>query len=335
MANLDRLKSALSSVHHAWCFYEPSGSIVSLLERNLSHIDPTSWISRLEWGGVYVNGRAARFDFSPFPPFRLEYFEPKFDFQNSSEYFPQFSTDWIVFEDEFLIVASKPHGIACLPTREQRNVNLKRYLDDYVGHPIHMPSRLDTSTSGLVVVSKHSASHRGLQMLFQRREIQKRYLFETASKVRWDEITVEASIGKDRSHPILRKVIDDESSKPALTHLRKITTTREEHPEAGSFDATLIAATPKTGRTHQIRVHSSHLGIPIIGDNFYGGFDIPGLRLFSYELEFHHPITDELLIIRAPSRHWPNWAARYYSSSNSGSPELTTAGGIGLEAVGG
>ncbi len=284
MNRLERLKRSLSSVHHSFTYYERGESIYSLIEKN---------IPGAHHEGIYVNGRSIKFDFSPISPVKIEYFEKK-----EPEFDINLSPDHIIYQDQFIIIIYKPKGLSTLPTREKKSVNLKHKIETILGHSVHLPSRLDTSTEGLVVLSKNEESHNALQNLFVERKITKKYLFETASQITWQEKSVLLPIVKDSLHPILRTV-SRYGTKPARTDFTKLEINNRN----------FVLARPLTGRTHQIRVHAMASGIPIIGDNFYEGeFCENGLRLISYSVSFPHPVTDEPVTIFAPSKFWPKWA---------------------------
>ena len=286
MNRLERLKKSLSSVHHSFTYYDRGESIHSLLRINLPGI-----VTHTE--GIYVNGRQIKFDFSPISPVKIEYFEKK-----EPDFDVEISANHIIYQDQFILIIYKPKGLSTLPTRERKTINLKHKVESLLGYPVHLPSRLDTSTEGLVVLSKNEESHNALQSLFVERRITKKYLFETASKIPWSEKSVLLPIVKDLTHPILRTV-SSLGTKPARTDFTKL--------EIG--DRHFVLARPLTGRTHQIRVHAMASGIPIIGDNFYEGkFCNDGLRLISYSVSFAHPITNEKLTIFAPRNFWPAWA---------------------------
>ena len=275
-----------------------------MLKSSFPHIDPRSWDARLDWGGVYVNGRMKLKDTELPCPCQLEYFEPKYPFEERFSFYPQFSESWILFNDCDVIVVFKPIGLSCLPSREQRHLHLKGYIEGYLKQRIHMPSRLDTATSGMLVISKSARMNKHLQQAFEFRRVAKYYLLETASVPDWDELLVDASIGKDRTHPILRKT-GGEDPKEARTQFAVICHSSIKN---SSQKTALIRAKPLTGRTHQIRTHCAHAGIPIVGDNFYGGAIHDSFHLISYPLEFYHPIEKKLITIILPERFWPGWA---------------------------
>lgn len=299
MDRLSRLKSSLSSVHHSFTYYERGDSISSLLKKHLP-------FNEFNEEGIYVNGRAFLYDFSPITPVKIEYFERK-----KSDLDIKISVDHIVYQDEFFLIVYKPKGLSTLPTREKKTINLKHKMQELLETTVHLPSRLDTSTEGLVVMSKNPAYHNALQDLFVKREIHKYYIFETANRVSWQEKSVLLPIVKDSLHPILRTV-SRRGNKPARTDFTF-------YPINERY---FVLAKPFTGRTHQIRVHAFASGISIIGDNFYeGAFCQDGLRLMSYLVQFDHPVTKEPIKIMAPEKFWPTWATPLLEHLKAGAEE--------------
>jgi 23S rRNA-/tRNA-specific pseudouridylate synthase len=277
------------------------------LRRKLPQLDPASWPERVQWGGLFINGKEALSDQRlPFPC-RIEYYEPRFDFRDPYSFFPRFDPSWIQYRDEDLLVTFKPAGLPTLPAREQKRYCLKRYLEDYLGGLVHMPSRLDMATSGLVAVSCSAQAHHKLQRQFERRRVEKSYLLETASPIRFSEMTVDRPIGKDPQHPILRKVVSA-GGQDASTYFRVVG--HGVHAVLdGSIPSTLLLAQPHTGRTHQIRVHALYGGFPLIGDPFYGGYPDAELHLISFRLRLAHPLTRANLEVTLAPNLWPKWAA--------------------------
>lgn len=312
--DLQRIESAFTSRCHRFLFHTPEttpASVISALTQNLPHIDPLSWEQRLAWGGTFVNGIEVNQEQSLPVPCKLEYYEPKFRIEDADTVFPAFSTSFIIYEDSHLLAVFKPAKLSTLPGKEQKHYNLRSYLDQYVGAPVHMPSRLDMSTAGLVIVSKRMESHNRLQSLFVRRTIQKTYLLEVSDEVKWSSNENRRSLDKDPRHPVLRRTVES-GGKVAHTQFRRIAS-----HESETGPRTLLEAKPVTGRTHQIRVHSADLGLPIVGDDFYGGAPESGLRLLSFSLSFRHPLTSEPLKLRVPSHLLPAWALAITADDNS------------------
>jgi RluA family pseudouridine synthase len=297
--DLVRIEETFITKHWDWKLLELTTPVFLLdaLQQKLPHITSESWPERLAWGGAFINGVEAIANRLLPIPCRIEYYEPKFDYTKAHSFFPAFDTDRICFEDEHLLVYVKPGGLPCVPAREQRYNNLRSYLDKYLGRPIHMPSRLDMSTYGLVPVSKHPLTHDALQQIFQRRQIEKRYILKTPHAPNWITCEVSQNITKHPGHPVLR-CCSSQDGKQALTGFEVLNS-----DSTGS----LILATPHTGRTHQIRVHAHSLGCSIIGDNFYQGVKHQTLHLACFQLIFNHPLSHERLTIEIPQKLRPLW----------------------------
>ncbi len=270
------------------------------LQKLAPHIDESSWAQRLTFGGIFLNGRVPESLDTPLPcPCCIEYYEPRFQISEASSFFPAFRADQIVYQDEDLVAAYKPPGLPSMPARDQAQFSLKQQLDHHLSCTIHMPSRLDMSAQGLLVMSTQERMHKPLQRLFEERKLCKSYCLLTDTAPSWEEQTCVEPIGLDARHPVLRKV-RGQNAQDAETHF----TVLQRHPDGSA----LLRAQPKTGRTHQIRVHAAYLGCAIRGDKFYSSKPEAQLHLLSYKLEFIHPIGRHSLSIRLPERFCPAWA---------------------------
>jgi tRNA pseudouridine32 synthase/23S rRNA pseudouridine746 synthase len=194
----------------------------------------------------------------------------------------------IVYEDSFLLVINKPHGLLSVPGKEIQDSVFSRiqlkYPDATGPLIVH---RLDMDTSGLMLIAKNSEIYKKLQSQFIRRKVKKRYVALLEGVVRIDSGSIELPlIGDYINRP--RQMVSFESGKNALTYFEVI------WRKAGR---TLINFYPHTGRTHQLRVHAAHklgLNCPIVGDDLYGMKDTR-LYLHAEGLEFEHPVTKEII----------------------------------------
>lgn len=206
------------------------------------------------------------------------------------------------YRDEHLVVVSKPAGLVTHPSVGRRTGTLvNRLLGMAVplsalGGPLRpgIVHRLDAGTSGLMIVACDDETYEALAALLERHEIDRRYLTLVRGVVAHDRFAVDAPLGRTGAR--------------VRVHLGagKRSETRFEVLER--FErATLLEAGPRTGRTHQIRVHLSAVGHPVLGDPAYGGQgdDARRLRLtrpflHSYRLAFDHPATGERIDIEDP-----------------------------------
>lgn len=302
--DLERINATLRTAYHCFCLLSSQdgpSSLQELLLLRLPHIPRESWEERFAFGGVYVNGREALSDQALPRPCRVEYYEPKFAISDAATIFPSFEERFIVFQDSAIAVVYKPDRLPSMPAKEQRHFSLKASLESYFKVQIHMPSRLDVSAQGLVVVSLHPDAHARLQQAFESRSVHKTYYFATAADVPWKALCVDLPIARDPRHAVLRTV-SGADSQHALTHLTRCGPSR-----SGEAAATLVRAEPVTGRTHQIRVHAASQSAPIIGDNFYGGAPASSLHLLSQSLALNHPLTGRRLEISLPASLTPAW----------------------------
>ena len=303
-SRLSLVTDTLRTQYWVWTYYSADDAPTSLLDAlrtNLPHIDPQSWAERFYFGGIYVNGQPALHDQPLIFPCRIEYYEPKFEISQAQMIFPAFEERFVVYQDEDIIVAFKPPKLSSMPAKEQRHFSLKTSLEKFCNRPIHMPSRLDVSAQGLVIVSTSARAHAPLQQAFESRAVTKKYLCATTGVCEWDQKRVTAPIGRDPLHPVLRTTAC-ERGKSAETIISNLGKARSD-----SFELTVLCAQPITGRTHQIRVHTASEQLPLFGDNFYGGGSAPYLHLVSSILECTHPVSKARLHFVLPTGLRPDW----------------------------
>jgi 23S rRNA pseudouridine1911/1915/1917 synthase len=201
------------------------------------------------------------------------------------------------YRDEHLAVVVKPAGVITHPTATHRAGTLVNRLLG-MGVPLAAAGgvdrpgivhRLDVGTSGLMLVASSDAAFAGLRAQLKRHEIDRRYLALVRGAPEHDVFSVEAPLGRRAA----RIIVDRVEGRAAATAF----VVQERLPRSA-----LLEAAPRTGRTHQIRVHLQAIGHPIVGDRSYGGGGDEarrvGLRrpfLHSWRLVFDHPITGERL----------------------------------------
>lgn len=264
-------------------------------------------------GAVYLNGKRVRIASKEIlPNARIEAFvdlQRLTEGEGTARDVPfAMSPAHVLYEDEYLIAVDKPPGLPTQPTLDEARQNLfaavKRFLaqrdgrvDPYVG----LHHRLDRDTSGVVLLTKKPEANAGVAELFAGRKAQKTYWALTSApepslrdlRPSWsvrDFLAKAPSGGKKNRWQSVRSGGD-----PAHTDFRVI-----ERFSRGLW----IEAMPRTGRTHQIRVHLSEYGLPILGDATYGPKSstalAPRLMLHAHRLEFEHPITGAAIRIESP-----------------------------------
>ena len=200
----------------------------------------------------------------------------------------------IVFEDENFAIINKPQGMVVHPAPGAYNhtlVNALLYYFDNLSQKndnirpgiVH---RIDKDTSGLLVVAKNDFAHQDLASQIAEHSCFRHYLALLEGNLKADEGTVDTFIGRSPKDRKMMAVLED--GKRAISHYKVLQ--RYENN-------CLVEFKLETGRTHQIRVHSKHLGHPLVGDKTYGyknqKFNLEGQLLHAYKLELTHPVSRE------------------------------------------
>lgn len=199
----------------------------------------------------------------------------------------------IVYEDSDIIVVNKPKGLVVHPANGNPDGTLvnavmnicKESLSGIGGEKrpgiVH---RLDKDTSGLLIVAKNDKAHINMSEQIKDRKVNKKYIALVKGIIKEDEATINMPIA--RSKKDRKKMAVDKNGKEAVTHFKVIK----------RYDKyTLLGIKIDTGRTHQIRVHMSEIGHPVVGDEVYSNgkneFGVKGQMLHAKSLDFTHPIT--------------------------------------------
>ncbi|MGT2846529.1 RluA family pseudouridine synthase [Streptococcus massiliensis] len=195
----------------------------------------------------------------------------------------------VVYEDDHFLVLDKPAGVASIPSVIHSNTManfVKAYYlaNDYENHQVHIVTRLDKDTSGLMLFAKHGYAHARLDKQLQKKVIEKRYLaLVKGSGFLENEGEIIAPIARDEDSIITRRVAV--GGKYAHTSYRIL---------AQYGNIYLVDIRLHTGRTHQIRVHFAHIGFPLLGDDLYGGSLTDGISrqaLHCHSLHFYNPFS--------------------------------------------
>ena len=207
----------------------------------------------------------------------------------------------ILYEDNDIIVVNKPKGMVVHPANGNPDGTLvnavmaicKDSLSG-IGGEIRpgIVHRLDKNTSGAIIIAKNDKAHINLSEQLKNHEIKKTYIALVRGVVKENNASINMPIGRSKKD---RKKMDvDKNGKEAITHFKVMKRYK---------DCTLLEINIETGRTHQIRVHLSHIGYPIIGDDVYSNgknrWNIEGQCLHAKELDFKHPITGKQMHIEA------------------------------------
>ncbi len=201
----------------------------------------------------------------------------------------------ILYEDEYLMIVNKPAPLASQSGAGHPDDSLENAVYSFLGCPegfVYRPvNRLDKGTSGIMVVAADAHVQHLLQQMLHTDRFVRSYLAVTEGVPEPGEGILDFPIGKAPGATIRRTVTPE--GKPSVTHYRVLRSDGER---------ALVSLTLETGRTHQIRVHLSHIGCPVCGDFLYGSElpELPGrFALHSSELRLIHPVTGKLLEIHA------------------------------------
>lgn len=211
----------------------------------------------------------------------------------------------IVYEDEDVLVIDKPSGLPVVPPLDAEKPSIASFLlHEYEkrGYPctVHIVTRLDRDTSGLLLVAKHAYSHMLLTKHLD--QVTRRYQAVVHGSFEGEAGKVDEPIQRAEGSIICRTVSRD--GKPSQTKYELLK--RGKH-------YSIIQLRLLTGRTHQIRVHMAHIGFPLAGDTLYGGHEVEGMighALHCDQLYFKHPWTKKIMMFNSePPAIWHNFFA--------------------------
>ena len=208
----------------------------------------------------------------------------------------------VIYEDNDIIVINKPKGMVVHPANGNPDgtlvnavMNLCKDSLSGIGGEIRpgIVHRLDKDTSGAIIVAKNDKAHIALSEQLKNHEVKKTYLALVRGIIKENEATINMPIARSKKD---RKKMDvDKDGKEAITHFKVLGRYKNKY--------TLLQINLETGRTHQIRVHLSHIGYPIIGDEVYSNgkneWNVSGQCLHAWKLEFNHPITGQKISLEA------------------------------------
>jgi 23S rRNA pseudouridine1911/1915/1917 synthase len=203
----------------------------------------------------------------------------------------------IIYEDEVLLIANKPAGMDTHPSQPGESHSLINGVAHHLQKTgqscmIKHIHRLDKDTTGAVLFAKNRLIGSMLDRMLEEREIKRTYLALVEGNIKKNEGEIKEKIGRDRHHATRRRV--SPTGQTAVTHFQVLNRDPKKN-------LTLVSCTLESGRTHQIRVHFSHLNHPLAGDTLYGGKKtFPRQALHARKIEFIHPISERKMSLEAP-----------------------------------
>ena len=262
-------------------------------------ITRTSAQRLIEQGNILVNGKKQKvaYKIAENDVITVEHEEPK-----QIELKAQKIPIEVIYEDADIIVVNKPKGMVVHPANGNPDGTLVNAIMNIckdslsgIGGEIRpgIVHRLDKDTSGLLIVAKNDMAHVKMSEQIKNHEVKKTYIALVRGVIKENEATIDMPIGRSRTDR--KKMAVAKDGKNAVTHIKVLK----------RYDKyTLLEINIETGRTHQIRVHLSHIGYPIIGDYTYSNgkneFGVEGQCLHAKSLEFKHPITKKEMKLEAP-----------------------------------
>lgn len=290
----------------------------SFLSGELAQLSRSRLIQAIREGRVILNGAPAKPSSKVHSGDVVSIYIPE---PEPSEILPMEIPLHVLYEDGDIVVIDKPKGLSAHPAATTTGATLVNALLAHCGDTLSgiggtmrpgIVHRLDKDTSGVMIVAKHDAAHTGLSAQFNARTVEKHYLAIVHGTPRTAFGTVDGAIGRDPRDRKRMAVIRSGKGRDSSTEWKAL--------EKFKYFST-IDLHPRTGRTHQVRVHMASIGHPLAGDQLYGGRklraplppDSPlrrtiqeamdaltGQALHARSLAFTHPITHERMKFEAP-----------------------------------
>lgn len=270
----------------------------------------------IKQGEITVNGKKAKNSYEPALGDEVAVRVPP---PEPTDITPEDIPLTIVYEDDHMLALNKQVDIICHPSKPSGLGTLANGLAHYAGQNLSKGSeafrpgivhRLDKNTSGVMLIAKTDEAHWRLGLQFEKREVQKTYFGICEGEVSLDRDIINQPLA---DHPMIKERYMVPGFPTRQMLFKDAVTKYEVQERFRGF--TIVHMYPKTGRTHQLRVHMSAIGYPLVGDTFYGGHfvsekDLSGSgseetllafqALHAFRIQFRHPITEEPMELSAP-----------------------------------
>lgn len=294
----------------------PGRRLDKYLHGRYSRVSRTMLQRWIREGTVTVNGMPVKPSYEPQQNDRIEIEMPP---PPPNELVPEDIPIDVIYEDEWLIAINKQAGIVCHPARATQSGTIANAVAYYAGtlsrsdDPFRpgIIHRLDKNTTGVMLIAKSDEAHWRVSLQFERRTVKKQYFAVCQGRVALDGDLIDKPLAP---HPeTTQRMILQDTFPPRQAMFKEAVTKYEVEKRYRGF--TTVNLFPRTGRTHQLRVHMMSIGNPIVGDKLYGGpyvserdlcgegSDVPLIEyqaLHARRLELMHPILEKPIRIEAP-----------------------------------